>query len=93
MRIHYAQFSKLRNLFEPRKPRNPLVRIALGLLGLVILAVLVVAGLFVGAAMILGGIAWKLLAARKARNPAKADPSVVDAEYRVVRKAALPHSP
>ncbi len=92
MRIHYVQFSKLRNLFEPRKPRNPLVRIALGLLGLAILAVLVVAGVFVGAAMILGGIAWKLLAARKRRNAGKADPSVVDAEYRVVRKAALPHS-
>jgi hypothetical protein len=42
--------------------------------------------------MILGGIAWKLLAARKRRNAGKADPSVVDAEYRVVRKAALPHS-
>ncbi|MGE8281283.1 MAG: hypothetical protein ACN6O2_12695 [Stenotrophomonas sp.] len=91
MQIRYFQFAKLRNLVEPRKPRNPLVRIALGLLGLVILAVLVVGGVFIGAAMILGGIAWKLLAARKARNlNNKADPTVVDAEYRVVRKAALP---
>jgi len=92
MHIRYFQFAKLRNLVEPRKPRNPLVRIALGLLGLVILAVLVVGGVFVGAAMILGGIAWKLLGTRKARASTKADPTVVDAEYRVVRKAALPQA-
>jgi len=92
MNIRYVQFAKLRNLFEPRKPRNPLVRIALGLLGIAILAVLVVGGVFIGAAMILGGITWKLLASRKARTSAKADPTVVDAEYRVVRKAALPQA-
>ena len=92
MNIRYVQFAKLRNLFEPRKPRNPLVRIALGLLGIAILAVLVVGGVFIGAVMILGGIAWKLLASRKARAVRKADPTVVDAEYRVVRKAALPHA-
>jgi hypothetical protein len=92
MHIRYIQFAKFRNLFEPRKPRNPLVRVALGLLGLAILAVLIVGGLFVGAAMILVGVVWKLLAARKARNLRDADPTVVDAEYRVVRKAALPHA-
>lgn len=91
MQIRYFQFAKLRNLFAPRKPRNPLVKIALGLLGLAILAVLVVGGVFVGAAMILGGIAWKLLGPRRTAAVAKADPSVVDAEYRVIRKAALPH--
>lgn len=93
MQIRFVQLDKLRNLFAPRKPRNPLVRIALGLLGLAILAVLVVAGLFVGAAMILGGLAWKLFAARRNRAVRKADPTVVDAEYRVVRKAPLPHTP
>ncbi len=93
MNIRYVQFSRLRNLFEPRKPRNPLVRIALGLLGLAILAVLIVAGVFVGAAMILGGVAFKLISARRNRTAsAKADPNVVDAEYHVVRKAALPHA-
>ena len=92
MNIRYVQFAKLRNLFEPRKPRNPLVRITLGLLGIAILAVLVVGGVFIGAAMILGGIAWKLFASRKARAMRKADPTVVDAEYRVVRKAALPQA-
>lgn len=92
MQIHYIQFAKLRNLFAPRKPRNPLVRIALGVLGLAILALLVVVGVFVGAAMILGGLAWKLLAARRNRAVQKADPNVVDAEYRVVPKAPLPHT-
>ncbi|MCG8277505.1 hypothetical protein [Stenotrophomonas sp. NLF4-10] len=84
MQTRYFQFAHLRNLFAPRKPRNPLLRVVLGLLGLAILAVLVVAGVFVGAAMILIGLAWKLLAARKAAG------NVMDGEYRVVRKPALP---
>jgi len=87
MQTRYFQFAHLRNLFAPRKPRNPLLRVVLGLLGLAILAVLVVAGVFVGAAMILIGLAWKLLATRKAR---KAAGNVMDGEYRVVRKPALP---
>ncbi len=87
MQTRYFQFAHLRNLFAPRKPRNPLLRVVLGLLGLAILAVLVVAGVFVGAAMILIGLAWKLLAARKARKVAG---NVMDGEYRVVRKPALP---
>lgn len=91
MQIRYFQFANLRNLFAPRKPRNPLLRVALGLLGLAILAVLVVAGVFVGAAMILVGLVWKLLASRKARAAGKSAGNVMDGEYRVVRKPALPH--
>lgn len=90
MQIRYFQFANLRNLFAPRKPRNPLLRIALGLLGLAILAVLIVAGVFIGAAMILVGLTWKLLAARKARAASAASGNVMDGEYRVVRKPALP---
>ncbi len=89
MQIRYFQFANLRNLFAPRKPRHPLLRVALGLLAVAILAVLVVAGVFVGAAMILVGLTWKLLAARKGR---KASPNVMDGQYRVVRKPALPHA-
>ncbi|WP_225763021.1 hypothetical protein [Stenotrophomonas sp. Marseille-Q4652] len=91
MQTRYFQFGNLRNLFEPRKPRNPLVRVVVGLLGLAILAVLVFVGVFVGAAMILTGVAWKLLSSRK-RTPAQRRDRVVDAEYQVVRKAALPMS-
>jgi len=84
------QFNQFRALFAPRKPRHPLVRVAVGLLGLAILAALVFVGVFVGAAMIIAGLAWKLLAQRK--NARTAPSQVVDGEYRVVRKQALPMS-
>lgn len=83
------QFGQFRTLFAPRKPRHPLVRVAVGLLGVAILGVMVFVGVFVGAAMIMAGLAWKLLAQRKA--PARTvDANVVEGEYRVVRKPALP---
>ncbi|NIJ68830.1 hypothetical protein [Xanthomonas sp. 60] len=84
------QFGQFRNLFAPRKPRHPLVRVAAGLLGLAILGVMVFVGVFVGAAMILAGLAWKLLAQRKDVGRAANDTAVVEGEYRVVRKSALP---
>ncbi|MGE8249963.1 MAG: hypothetical protein ACN6PO_12190, partial [Stenotrophomonas bentonitica] len=74
------QFNQFRTLFAPRKPRHPLVRVAVGLLGLAILAALVFVGVFVGAAMIIAGLAWKLLAQRK--NARTAPSQVVDGEYR-----------
>ena len=86
----YFQFNTFRTLFAPRKPRHPLVRVAVGLLGLAILAALVFVGVFVGAAMIIAGLAWKLLAQRKSARTAPS--RVVDGEYRVVRKQALPMS-
>ncbi|KIP82875.1 MULTISPECIES: hypothetical protein [unclassified Stenotrophomonas] len=83
------QFGQFRTLFAPRKPRHPLVRVAVGLLGVAILGVMVFVGVFVGAAMIMAGLAWKLLAQRK--TPARGvDANVVEGEYRVVRKPALP---
>jgi hypothetical protein len=90
MQTRHFHFGAFRNLFEPRKPRNPLVRIALGLLGVAILAALVFVGVFVGAAMLLVGVAWKLFASRKPKPLNKRDDVFVDAEYRVVSKAALP---
>ena len=39
--------------FTPSKPRHPLLRVVLGLLGLVLLALLVVFGLFIGLGMLL----------------------------------------
>jgi len=86
-------FNQFRTLFAPRKPRHPLVRVAVGLLGLAILAVMVFIGVFVGAAMILVGLAWKLLASRKSASTTRPlDPNVVEGEYRVVRKSVLPAS-
>lgn len=83
--------SLLNALFSPRKPRAPLLRLALGLVGLALLAVLVFFSVFVGAAMIAAGLAWKLLRGRQAARAAGASSrQVVDAEYRVLRKPVLP---
>jgi UPF0716 family protein affecting phage T7 exclusion len=82
----------LRTLFAPRKPRNPLLRVAFGLLGLGLLLVLVVFGVFIGAAMLAGGLLMRLWHSRDqhpARRP-QAGKRVVDGEYRVVGKSALP---
>ncbi|HYG04865.1 MAG TPA: hypothetical protein VD865_00445 [Stenotrophomonas sp.] len=91
MRTSYFQFGNVRSLLEPRKPRHPLVRLAVGLAGLAILAVLIFFSVFVGAAMILVGVTWKLLS-RGTRREATPRRGVVDGEYRVVRKPALPLS-
>ncbi|ATD68388.1 MULTISPECIES: hypothetical protein [Luteimonas] len=81
----HARFdaSGVRAMFAPRKPRHPLLRIALGLVGVAMLAMLLVAGLFVGAAMILFGVTRRLLVRRPAARP---ETRIVDAEYRVVRE-------
>ena len=83
--------SRLRSAFTPRKPRHPLLRLAFGLVGLALLCLLVFFSVFVGAAMIVAGIAWKLLGQR-GKPVAVRDASVMDGEYRVVRKPALPIS-
>lgn len=84
---HAAFQSRVRNAFEPRKPRHRLLRVVLGLVGLALLAVLVMFGVFVGAAMIAAGLVYRLCRGRK---PQVRDTRVVDAEYRVVERATLP---
>ena len=72
-----------------RRPRHPLVRVALGLLGLGVLALLVFFSVFVGVAMLSVGLLYRLL--RDRRKPAMAPRArVVEGEYRVVGKTALP---
>lgn len=75
-------------LFAPRKPRHPLLRLLLGLVGVALLAVLLVVGLVVGAAMLTGGLLWRLW--RQRGKPVATDERVVDAEYRVVSKPGQP---
>ena len=85
--------SHLQGLFAPRKPRTPLLRLLMGMIGLVVLAVLVFFGLFIGAAMLAAGLAWRVLARQRAARGKAGGPSqVVDAEYRVLRKPQLPAS-
>ena len=66
----------------PRHRRHPLLRIAMGVLGLGLLAVLVFFSVFVGAAMLVAGLLCRLLRKRP-QVPAR-DPQVVDGEFRVV---------
>lgn len=90
MYARHFQFNAFRHVFAPRKPRHPLLRVGLGVLGVLLLGVLVFFSVFVGAAMIAGGLAYKLL--RQRGKPSARDARVVDAEYHVVRKPVLPLS-
>jgi hypothetical protein len=82
------RFDTLRGMFAPRKPRRPLLRVALGLVGVALLLALVFVSVFVGIAMLAVGVAAKLL--RQRGKPVARDRRVVDGEYRVVGKHALP---
>lgn len=90
--FHFDLLSRARHaFFAPRKPRHRLVRVALGLVGLALLALLVMFGLFVGAAMIAGGIVYRLL--RQRRKPVagrQVRSRVLEGEYRVVDPVSLP---
>jgi hypothetical protein len=74
--------------YQPSKPRHPLLRLVCGLLGLVLLAVLVVVGLFVGLGMLLFAAFRRMLrgaGAAPAAAPRVAE-NVIDGEYSVVDK-------
>lgn len=79
----------LRGLFAPRKPRHPLLRVVLGLAGVALLALLVVAGLFIGAAMLLGSAVLRLLRPGVPPAQSPAAQRVLDGEYRVVGRSVL----
>ena len=72
--------------YQPSKPRHPLLRLVLGLLGLVVLAVLVVVGLFVGLGMLLFAAFRRMLRGPVAAVPRQAEESVIEGEYSVVDK-------
>lgn len=76
--------------FAPRKPRNPLLRLLLALVGLALLALLLVAGLAIGSLMLAAGLLRRMFKPAAARPVA--DTRVVDGEFRVVRKPVLPLS-
>jgi hypothetical protein len=74
----------------PRHRRHPLLRLLMGVLGLALLAVLVVASVFVGAAMLAIGVVARLARPRAAsRRQAPAQGRVVDGECTVVEPAAI----
>lgn len=88
--FRFDQFNaRMRNAFTaPRKPRHRALRVALGLVGLALLAVLVMFGVFVGAAMIGAGLLFKLWKQRG--KPIARDPRVLDGEFRAVNPVSLP---
>jgi hypothetical protein len=94
MFAHVFRFDarRLHAAFAPRKPRHPLARLAIGLLGIGVLALLVFFSVFVGVAMLTVGLVYRLLRTRSKPAFARAqrDARVVDGEYRVVGKTALP---
>jgi hypothetical protein len=88
--FRFDQFNtRMRNAFSaPRKPRHRALRVVFGLIGLTVLALLVMFGLFVGAAMIAAGVLFKLWKQRG--KPVARDARVLDGEFRVVDPASLP---
>ncbi|MCL6713730.1 hypothetical protein [Pseudoxanthomonas sp. z9] len=86
------QFNAFRSAFAPRKPRHPLLRLAIGLLGLGVLCVLVFFSVFIGAAMIAAGLLYKLFKQRGKPMVRGNAANVVEGEYQVVRKPVLPLS-
>jgi len=74
--------------YAPSKPRHPLLRLLFALVGLVLLAVLVVGGLFVGLGMLLFAATRRLVrgSAKSAGAATPAVERVIDGEYSVVAK-------
>jgi hypothetical protein len=71
--------------YRPARPRNPLLKVLLGVVGIALLGVLVVFGLVIGLGMLLFAAARRLLRARAAAAPVSA-PEVIEGEYTLVRE-------
>jgi hypothetical protein len=72
---------------RPHKPRNPLLKLACGLVGVALLAVLLVFGLVAGLGMLMFAAVRRL--SRPAPTPVAADPRVIEGEYAVVGRPAV----
>lgn len=92
MSVHALRFDfrRLHAAFAPRKPRHRLVRLAIGLLGVSVLAVLVFFSVFVGIGMLTVGLVYRLL--RQRGKPLFAAPRqrVIEGRCRTIAKTALP---
>jgi hypothetical protein len=90
--FRFDQFNaRMRTAFSaPRKPRHRALRVVLGLVGLALLAVLVMFGVFVGAAMIGASLLFKLWKQRGKPALNERGARVLDGEFRVVDPVSLP---
>ena len=87
--FRFDQFARVRHAFAPRKPRHRVLRVVLGLVGLALLAVLVMFGLFVGAAMVAAGLLYRLWKQRGKPVARDSRSQVLDGEYRIVDRAVI----
>ncbi len=81
----------IRFAFAP--PRHPLARIALGLGGLAVLALLSAFGLVLAALVTLavaGRAVWLRLRGESPLRTPSHDPQIIDGEYSVVERSRLP---
>lgn len=83
-RIRFTAFG------APRRPRNPLLRIALGVVGVTLLLALLFVSVFVGLAMLAAGLLYRLWKQRRTPLAGTARRESIDGHYRVVGKAQLP---
>ena len=81
-RIDRHAFREGRN--APRRRRNSFARVAAGLLGVAVLAMLVFFSVFVGAVMLAMGLVYRLV--QKRGQPAARPARVVEGEFHVVGK-------
>lgn len=72
----------------PSKPRSPLLKLLVGVLGLALLLVLVAVGLVVGLGMLLFAAVRRLMRSTAAK--ARTDAGVIEGEFVEVRKAGTP---
>lgn len=75
------------DFFAPRKPRHRVLRAVFALAGIALLAVLLVFGLVIGAAMLTAGLLSRLW--RQRGKPIANPTHTLDGEYRVLRKPML----
>lgn len=71
--------------YRPQKPRNPWLKLLLGVVGVLLLGVLVAFGLVIGLAMLMFAAVRRLLRPRAEPAPV-ASPDVIEGEYTVMRK-------
>lgn len=87
--LHHPHVTRLQARFAARRPRNPLMRVLVALVGIALLLVLLVVGAVLGVAMLLGAMIWRAL--RQRSRPQAPRGRVIEGEYRHARDGVLPH--
>lgn len=94
MSAFHRSFRFKQHLFDrftaPRRPRHPMLRVALGVVGVGLLLALLFLGLFVGVAMLAAGMLWRLWKQRGKPIARAQRANSIDGDFRVIGKAQLP---